>query len=51
VSLATHQADGRKWDGTAGLEQAEGADFQEAVRQDLVEEPPDKLPDVKASRS
>ena len=49
VSLPNHQADGREREGTAGMEKAEVADFHEAVRQDMLEEPADTLYDVKVS--
>ena len=34
-------------DGTAGMEKAEVSDFHEAMGQDMLEEPADKLDDVK----
>ena len=40
------QADGRERDGTAGMEKAEVADFHEAIGQDMLEEPAEKLHDV-----
>ena len=46
VCLHDHQADGRERDGTAGMEKAEVADFHEAVGQDMLEEPAEKLHDV-----
>src|SRR5437870_2119088 len=42
LSLHDHQADGRERDGTAGMEQAEVADFHEAVREHVLEEPAEK---------
>jgi hypothetical protein len=49
LALDHHQAAGREWDGTAGMEQAAVADCHEAVRQDMLEEPTEKRHDVKAS--
>ena len=46
VGLHDHQADGRERDGTAGMEKAEVADFHEAIGQDVLEEPAEKLHDV-----
>ena len=46
VALHDHQADGRERDGTAGMEKAEVADFHEAIGQDMLEEPAEKLHDV-----
>lgn len=46
VHLPNHEADSRKREGTAGMEQAEVANFHEAVRQDMLEEPAEKLHDV-----
>jgi len=46
VGLHDHEADGRERDGTAGLEKAEMADFHKAIRQDVLEEPAEKLHDV-----
>ena len=46
VALHDQQADGRERDGTAGMEQAEVADFHEAIGQDMLEEPAEKLHDV-----
>ena len=43
---AIRQADGRERDGTAGMEKAEVADFHEAIGQDMLEEPAEKLHDV-----
>jgi hypothetical protein len=44
--LRAQQADGRKRDGTARMEKAAVADFHEAVRQDVLEEPADKFHDL-----
>ena len=44
--LHDQQADGREWDSTAGMEKAEVADFHKAIRQDVLEEPAEKLHDV-----
>jgi hypothetical protein len=49
VCLHDQLAQGVGRDSTAGMEKAEVADFHEAVRQDMLEEPTDKLHDVKAS--
>jgi hypothetical protein len=49
VDLPDQPADGREREGTAGMEQAEVADFHEAVRQDMLEEPAEKLDDVEVS--
>src|SRR5712691_2552422 len=46
VALHDHQADGRKRDGTTCVEKAEVADFHKAMRQDVLEEPAEKLHDV-----
>jgi hypothetical protein len=46
VSLPHQQADGREWDGTAGMEKAEVADLHEALGQDVLEEPAEKFHDV-----
>jgi hypothetical protein len=46
VSLHDYEADGRKRDGTAGMKKAEVADFLQAIGQDMLEEPADKLDDV-----
>ena len=46
VSLHDHEVDGRKRDGTAGMQKAEVADFLKAIGQDMLEEPADKLDDV-----
>ena len=46
VGLHDHQADGRERDGTAGMEKAEMADFHEAIGQDVLKEPAEKLHDV-----
>ena len=43
VSLHDHEAEGRKRDGTAGMKKAEVADFLQAIGQDMLEEPADKL--------
>ena len=43
LALHDHQADGREWEGTAGMEKAEVADFPQAIGQDVLEEPPEKL--------
>ena len=51
VGLHDHEADGRERDGTAGMAQTEVADFHEAVRQDMLEEPAEKLDDVKVRGS
>jgi hypothetical protein len=47
VALPDQQADGRERDGTAGMEQAEMADFLKAIGQDVLEKPAEKLHDVK----
>ena len=47
VSRRDQEADGRERDGTAGMEQADVADLHEAVRQDVWEEPAEKLHDIK----
>ncbi len=46
MSLPNHQADGRERDATTGMEKAEVADFHEAIGQDVLEEPAEKLHDV-----
>ena len=46
VCLRNHQADGRGRDGAAGMEQAKMTDFHEAIGQDVLEEPAEKLHDV-----
>jgi hypothetical protein len=48
MGLHDHEADGRGRDGTAGMEKAEVADFHEAGRQAMLEEPADKLKSVEA---
>ena len=47
VGLHHQQADRREREGPAGREQAEVADVHEAVRQDMLEEPTEKLDGVK----
>jgi len=51
VCLRDHQAEGVGRDGTAGMEKAKVADFHEAIRQDMLEEPTDKLKSVKTRGS
>ena len=46
VDLPDQPADGRARDGTAGMEQAEVADFHKTIGQDMGEEPAEKLHDV-----
>ena len=46
MSLHDHEADGRERDGAAGMEKTEVADFHEALGQDVLEEPAEKLHDV-----
>ena len=46
VAQHDHQADGRKRDGTTGVEKAEVADFHKAMWQDMLEEAAEKLHDV-----
>jgi hypothetical protein len=49
VCLRDHPAEGVRRDGTAGMQQAEVADFHEAVREHVLEEPAEKLHGVKGS--
>jgi hypothetical protein len=49
VCLHDHQAEGVEREGTAGMEKAEVSDFHDAVGQDMLEEPAEKLHDVKVS--
>ena len=51
VGLHDQEADESGRDGTAGMEKAAVADFHEAVRQDMLEEPTEKLHDVKVRRA
>jgi hypothetical protein len=49
VCLDDQLADGIEREGTAGMEKAEMPDFHEAIGQDMLEEPADKLHGVKVS--
>jgi hypothetical protein len=51
VSLHDQQADGRERDSTAGMEQAEVANFHEAIGQDVLEEPAEKFHAVEVGRA
>jgi len=46
VGLHDQEADGRKREGTAGMEKAEVADLHKAIGQDMLEESADKLDGV-----
>src|SRR5262249_22061573 len=50
-SLHDHEADGREREGTAGMEQAEVADFLKTIGQDMLEESPEKLDGVEMGRT
>ena len=49
LCLHDHPAEGVEGQGTAGMEKAAVSDFHEAVGQDMLEEPAEKLHDVKVS--
>jgi hypothetical protein len=51
LSLHDQEADGREREGTAGREKTEMPDFHEAIGQDMLEEPPDKLQCVEAEEA
>ena len=48
MALYDQEAAGRERDGTAGMEQAEVADFHKAIGQDMLEEPAETLSAVEA---